>query len=176
MYYFVWWDEDETKAKRGPPPKLYIRLLLQTQGRTGSCWLDNPNCPQCRGILYLRAILRDVGYAKTVPTNIYEDNFTYKVMSTNPVHRKSSHHIGILLHFCRDLYTDGVMWLIPLQTHLMVADTLTKSSWSCSYSVLWDHVRPYSFLRSSSSLVLICLLLVSGENPSKYGGEWLIPP
>ena len=36
-------------------------------------------------ILYLRAILRDVGHAQTAPTNIYEDNLVCIVMSTNPV-------------------------------------------------------------------------------------------
>ncbi len=48
-------------------------------------------------------------------------------MSTNPVRRKSSRHIDIRVHFCRELYTAGVMLLIPLRTHLMVANTLTKS-------------------------------------------------
>jgi hypothetical protein len=48
-------------------------------------------------------------------------------MSTNPVRRKSSRHIDIRVHFCRELYRAGVMGLIPLHTHLMVADTLTKS-------------------------------------------------
>ena len=43
----------------------------------------------------------------------------------------------------------------------------------------WCHVSyssPYPFFRSTSSLVPLCLLLPSGVNPSKYGGEWLIPP
>jgi hypothetical protein len=48
-------------------------------------------------ILYLRVLLRDVG-----------------------------HDIDMCVHFCRELYTDGVIRLIPLHTHLMVADTLTK--------------------------------------------------
>ncbi len=48
-------------------------------------------------------------------------------MSTNPVRRKSSRHIDIRVHFCRELYTTGVMCLIPIHTHFMVADTLTKS-------------------------------------------------
>jgi hypothetical protein len=50
-------------------------------------------------ILYLRAILRDVGYAQTAPTHIYEDNLACIAMSTNPVHRKSSRHIDIRVHF-----------------------------------------------------------------------------
>ncbi len=28
MYYFAWRAEAETQAKRGPPPKLYITVLL----------------------------------------------------------------------------------------------------------------------------------------------------
>ncbi len=50
-------------------------------------------------ILYLCVFSRDVGYAQTVPTHIYEDNLACIVMSTNPVRRKSSHHIGIRVHF-----------------------------------------------------------------------------
>jgi hypothetical protein len=63
-------------------------------------------------------------------------------MSTNPVHRKSSRHIDIHLHFCRELYTACVMKLIPLRTHLMVADALTKSL----FTVL--------FLRSTREVML----------------------
>ncbi len=48
-------------------------------------------------------------------------------MSTNPVRRKSSRHIDICVHFCLELYAAGVMKFIPLRTHLMVADALTKS-------------------------------------------------
>ena len=75
-------------------------------------------------ILHLRALLRDVGHEQTAPTNIYEDNLACIVMSTNPVHRKSSRHIDIRVHFCRELYTAVVMRLIPLRTHLMAADEL----------------------------------------------------
>ena len=56
-------------------------------------------------------------------------------MSTDPVRRKYSLHIDIRVHSCRELYAAGVMRLIPLRTHLMVADTLTKSlPEACSYS------------------------------------------
>jgi hypothetical protein len=78
-------------------------------------------------ILYLRVILHDVGYTQTPSTNIYEDNLSSITVSTNPVRRKSSRHIDIHVYFCRELYAAGVMNLIPLRTHLMVADALTKS-------------------------------------------------
>eukprot|EP00001_Collodictyon_triciliatum_P054709 09753_4 len=35
--------------------------------------------------------------------------------------------IDIRIHFYRKLYVAGVMRLIPLRTHLMVADTRSKS-------------------------------------------------
>ena len=78
-------------------------------------------------ILYLRALLRDVGHEQCVSTDIYVDNLDCIVMSTNPVRRKSSRHIDIRVHFCRELHTTGVMCLIPIHTHLMVTDILTKS-------------------------------------------------
>jgi hypothetical protein len=78
-------------------------------------------------ILYLCAILHDVGYAQTASTNIYEDDLACITMSTNPVRRKSSRHIDIHVHFCREHYAAGVMKLIPLRTHLIVTDALTKS-------------------------------------------------
>ena len=77
-------------------------------------------------ILYLQ-VLHDVGHEQLASTDIYVDNLACIVMSTNPVSRKSSRHIDIRVHFCRELYTPGVMCLIPLHTHLMVADVLTKS-------------------------------------------------
>jgi len=46
--------------------------------------------------------------------NMYEENLACIAMSANPVHRKSSRHIDITVHFCRELYTDDVMKLIPM--------------------------------------------------------------
>jgi hypothetical protein len=78
-------------------------------------------------ILYRRAILRDVGHTQTAPTNIYQDNLASIAVYTDPVRRKSSRQIDIRVHFCRQLWAAGVMRLVPLRTHLMVADALTNS-------------------------------------------------
>jgi hypothetical protein len=48
-------------------------------------------------------------------------------MSENPVRRKFSRHIVIRRYFVRDMVAAGVIKLVPLRTHLMVADALTKS-------------------------------------------------
>ena len=77
-------------------------------------------------VYYMREILRDFGYAQTAPPHIYEDNLACVAMSENPVRRKFSGHIDIRRYFVRDMVTAGVIKLVPLRTHLMVADALTK--------------------------------------------------
>ena len=80
---------------------------------------------QCgQEVYYMREILRDFGYAQTAPTHIYEDNLACVAMSENPVRRKFSRHIDIRRYFVRDMVAAGVLKLVPLRTHLMVADAL----------------------------------------------------
>ena len=83
---------------------------------------------QCaQEVLYLREILRDFHETQQSPTLVYEDNLACIAMSENAVRRKYSRHIDIRRYFVRELVADGVLKLIPLRTHLMMADALTKS-------------------------------------------------
>jgi len=77
--------------------------------------------------LYLRETLKDFGYQQQNATEIYEDNLACVAMSENPVRRKISRHIDIHRYFVRELVKAGFVKLIPLRTHKMVADALTKS-------------------------------------------------
>jgi len=54
-------------------------------------------------------------------------NLACVAMSENPVRRKFSRHIDIRRYFVRDMVAAGILKLVPLRTHLMVADALTKS-------------------------------------------------
>jgi len=69
-------------------------------------------------------------------------------MSENPVRRNFSRHIDILRYFVRDMVAAGVIKLVPLRTHLMVADALTKSLPSPAHikhrEIMLGHV-PFSF-------------------------------
>ena len=69
-------------------------------------------------------------------------------MSENPVRRKFSRHIDIRRYFVRDMVAAGVIKLVPLRTHLMVADALTKSLPSPAHikhrDIMLGHV-PFSF-------------------------------
>ena len=48
-------------------------------------------------------------------------------MSENAVRRKYSRHIDIRRYFVRTLVAGGVLTLVPLLTHLMMTDALTKA-------------------------------------------------
>ena len=81
---------------------------------------------QCgQEVVYLREILRDFAVPQLAPTDIYEDNLACVAMSANPVRRKFSRHVR--RYFVRELVGLKVLRLVPLRTHLMVADALTKS-------------------------------------------------
>jgi len=77
--------------------------------------------------LYVRETPKDFGYKQNNATEIYQDNLACVAMSENPVQRKFSHHIDICRYFVRELVKAGFVKLIPLRTHKMVADVLTKS-------------------------------------------------
>ena len=77
--------------------------------------------------LYLRETLKDFGYQQKNSTEMYEDNLACVAMSENLVRRKFSRHIDIRGYFVRKLVKAGFVKLIPLRTHKMVADALTKS-------------------------------------------------
>ena len=65
----------------------------------------------------------------TVMSVYYEDNLTTGTMPMNPVRRKYSRpwHIDIRRRYVHDLALTGVIKLVPLGTHDMVPDVLTKS-------------------------------------------------
>jgi len=48
-------------------------------------------------------------------------------MSENPVRQKFSRHIDMRKYYVRELVLNGSLKLVPLRTHKMVADALTKS-------------------------------------------------
>ena len=79
--------------------------------------------------IYLRETLTNCGFSQTKATLLYEDNLACQcvAMSENPVRRKFSRHIDIRKYYVRELVLNGFLKLVPLRTHKMVADALTKS-------------------------------------------------
>ena len=77
--------------------------------------------------IYLRETLTDFGFSQTKATLLYEGILACVAMSENPVRRKFSRHIDIHKYYVRELVLTGFLKLVPLRTHKMVADALTKS-------------------------------------------------
>jgi len=78
-------------------------------------------------LIYLHKTLTDSGFFKAEATFPYEDNLACVAMSESPVRRKFSRHINIRKYHVRELILAGFLKLVPLRTHKMVADALTKS-------------------------------------------------
>jgi hypothetical protein len=90
-------------------------------------------------VVYLRAMLRGFGQEQTHPTQVWEDNAACIQISENPVNRKFTRHIYMQRYFVRDLVRDKTMVLVKCAGVKNVADALTKSLPSPSFSL---H-RPY---------------------------------
>jgi len=75
-------------------------------------------------------------------------------MSENPVHQKSSHHNDIRKYYVRQLVVNGFLKLVPLRTHKMVADTLTKSLSSPAFV---GHRQIMTGLASFAARLLRCV-------------------
>ena len=76
---------------------------------------------------YAKVRLSDLVDRNEKPMLCMGDNKGANAMSENPVRRKFSRHIDICRYFVRDMVALGIIKLVPLRTHLMVADALTKN-------------------------------------------------
>eukprot|EP00961_Rhodomonas_salina_P093577 1259041-Rhodomonas_salina.4 len=95
---------------------------------TGSSEAEFVAASQCGvEVVYLRALLKDLGLEQHGPTRVWEDNASCIMMSENPVNRERSRHINTRIYFLRDLVKDGVLKLVKVPGVDNVADALTKS-------------------------------------------------
>jgi hypothetical protein len=78
-------------------------------------------------VLYLRRVLKGAGCKQHMPTPLYEDNRSCRMMSENPVSNDRSKHIDYRVHALRERVQDGVVRLIDCPTLDMLADVLTKN-------------------------------------------------
>jgi hypothetical protein len=132
------------------------------------------------GVMILLQISRDL--RDHVPTDLFEDNLADVVMSINPVRRKYSGHIDIRRQYVRELALAGLTKLIPLGTHDMVADVLTKNlptpDLTCHREIMMDHQRFQSFyarsLRACYIVIKLCLLNLHYRTISHWGERLVV--
>ncbi|GAA5883512.1 hypothetical protein JCM1840_004243 [Sporobolomyces johnsonii] len=79
-----------------------------------------------REALWLRQLLREMGYPTPRPTLIRGDNSGSLLLASHPTSHSRTKHIAIHYHFTRELVEDGTVVLQWVPTADMVADVFTK--------------------------------------------------
>ena len=78
-------------------------------------------------VLWLRELMRELGFNQDRPTKVYEDNQACIAIANNPVLQGRTKHLGRRLQFVRDAIENQEILLEYCETRQMVADTLTKA-------------------------------------------------
>jgi hypothetical protein len=78
-------------------------------------------------VVWVRSLLRSIGYKMNEATPIYEDNNACIELARDPKHRERSKHIDIRYHFIRDLISKGEVRIERCDTNLQLADGFTKA-------------------------------------------------
>jgi len=77
--------------------------------------------------IWLRTLLKDLGFTQTQATTIYADNQGCIALSRNPVSHSRAKHIDIRHHFIRERVANKEVDLKFCSTREMVADVVTKA-------------------------------------------------
>ena len=92
-------------------------------------------------VIWLRRMLRELGFKQNKPTIIFEDNKSTIKMIKNPMISRRNKHIEIDCHFIRDHYELGNIQVEHISTTDQTADLMTKN------------LNSTSFLRHTSKLL-----------------------
>ena len=100
------------------------KLKLTTLSSTESEYVAL--CEACRDAVWLRRLLRDIGFPQNRPTVMFEDNMSCIDMVHGKSNHKASKHINPKFHFTCEQVKKGKVVVHHKDTKLMVADMLTK--------------------------------------------------
>ncbi|XP_019416424.1 PREDICTED: uncharacterized protein LOC109327714 [Lupinus angustifolius] len=77
-------------------------------------------------LTWLTYLLEDLQYSFSTPAIMFCDNQSAIYLATNPVFHERTKHIELDCHTVREKCTQGKIKLLPVPTHLQLADALTK--------------------------------------------------
>ena len=80
-------------------------------------------------VIYLRVLLKDLGYEQKKPTLIYQDNQGSVAMLKNAVVSRRTKHIDIRYHYIKDMIKTNQIRLDYIPTDKMITDCFTKIVW-----------------------------------------------
>ncbi|RWR98966.1 RxLR effector candidate protein-like protein, partial [Dinothrombium tinctorium] len=88
--------------------------------------------------IWLRALLKELGYDQTAPTVLYEDNQSCIAITKNPKLHSRTKHIDIKYHFVREKVESGEVRFEYCESKCMLADIMTKAIPGPQFEVLRD--------------------------------------
>ena len=95
-------------------------------------------CDAATEIVWLRQLLKDMGFEQDAPTDTFEDNMAaIKIAQGAGTHQRTK-HINVKYHFTRQAITDKVMSILYMPTEDMIADILTKELPRAQFEKLRD--------------------------------------
>ena len=83
-------------------------------------------CNATKEAVWLRLLLKEIGYPTTGPTTIFADNKSAIALANNPIYHGRSKHVDIQYHYTREKINDNTVQLLYLSTIEMMTDGLTK--------------------------------------------------
>jgi len=81
-----------------------------------------------RIIIWLRGILKEIGFEQEEPTIIYEDNNSCIFMAENEENSERTKHIDVKYHYVREQIYKKQVKLIRIETENNLADMFTKAN------------------------------------------------
>ena len=78
-------------------------------------------------IRFIHKLVGFLGLNRKGPTKVHEDNSACVAISTKPVHKSRSKHIGVKYHNVREASMNGEVELVQVWTEHQVSDIFTKS-------------------------------------------------
>ena len=81
----------------------------------------------CSEIVWLRDLLKELGFPQTTSTPLHADNTSAIQIATNPIFHERTKHIEVDCHSIRDTLESRVISLPHISSDLQVADVFTKA-------------------------------------------------
>ena len=81
----------------------------------------------CSEIIWLRGLLKELGFPQCSPTPLHADNTSAIQIAENHVFHEQTKHIEVDCHYIREAFEAKTLTLPHVTTDLQIADRFTKS-------------------------------------------------
>lgn len=100
-------------------------------------------------LLWIVQLLHELSIPVENPSLIYCDNEAALPITENPIFHELTKHIKLDCHFVREHVTRATVKLMPIRTHLLLADVFTKALLASSFVLLMTKMGVVDFFLPS---------------------------